>query len=200
MGLAKTYNSERGVSLVGVIVLTALIGIMVFMYIQQANSVRKREAMLQEQMYAQVHASELLETLRAFETWTILNTYLATTPYSTCAHLNILNRGNNTVVNPLPIANVESSTLKNVNRYVQIQFFDPNANSVESFWCNVAFNNRFGGFLRRVQGGINYDLNGSSDLRALIVVGVSWEASEAAGGGIQEVALSTLLPTLVPPP
>lgn len=193
--MAVNHKSIRGVSLIGVIVLSALISLLVFFYIQQSNSVRKRESMLQEQMYAQVHASELLETFRAFEAWPRLSDYLATTTYRTCAHLNILNRSTNTVLFPLPIANVDSTLLKKVNRYVQVRLFNPTTNAIAPLWCDIRFDNRFGGFLRQAGAG-STALNDATNLRVLITVGVSWEASEAAGGGVQEVALSTLLPTL----
>lgn len=168
-----------------------LIGALVY-YMRATKQVSKQRTASRQLVTAELLAQELSEAFRSLESGATLRNYFQTnpvngtlSPYLLCAHINVLDRNNNSVLNPDPRADLAASTLDGgspklrANRYYQIQVIDLNSMTVDPSFCGKK---------------ITDPPALSANQRYLISVGVSWVPKEAGLADLKTVSLATLLP------
>lgn len=200
-------RSEWGLSLLGVVVASAIISIAVLIFAQSFSSTKKLGNYYQMRNVAEGFASELLETLVSLSNNQLVN-YLASNPvnasyapYPLCAHINIIDRANSTVTSPAilnldPIANLADSVIDNsqsakliANRFYRVQVVNASTLVETTSACGL--------YTTTVSG--SPGANGNyyrlfPNERFLVTVGVSFVPPGKDETNAERVVLSSLLP------
>jgi hypothetical protein len=117
--LSMNLKSNRGMSLVGVLVGAAIAAVGLIFFIRSSKSVQVQARHLHERVVAEAYATELLEFLRSHED-IVLDDYLSRNPflsgvscpasdpdpcpYKLCSHINIIDRATGNIINRDDIA------------------------------------------------------------------------------------------------
>lgn len=185
-------KSSRGIGLVEVVVVSALIAVATTLYVGSLLRQTRQAKAHSEKVLAELYASELLEAFASLQTGAKLKTFLGVnpvssslSPYFLCSHINVLDRASNRILNSHPVAegelrlgNFDVSSKTRANRFFSVQVINIQTLQVEPSFCS-------------------YHINSAPALatnqRYLLTVGVSWVPEGERVEQVREVALSHVL-------
>lgn len=177
--ISKLLQGRRGTIMItagSLIVIFSLLGAITGLSSSRAQAIR-----IYKKNLAQIYATELIELFRSRTGVEIANYLGQFNNYPLCAHMNILNRSNNTIENPDPNVDLGSNQLdiditnKRANRFYIVQVIDVNNLQPNSQKCGQS----------------GYSL--SDNERFLITVGVSYYPTQESTT-VERVVLSTIIP------
>lgn len=209
---SNLIQGNRGSALLGVLLGGSMIAFVLFCYSYTSADIRRVEIQSYQAGHAQLMAIELMEYLRAMGTSRIIG-HLAKNPhngstalanlYPLCAHINLLDRVGNNLLNRDPLAETVPNPLLNpgqgtglslqANRYYQVQVINIQTQALNSSLCDRKMRNGSGQVLQPS------DLM-STDERLFVTVGVTYmprNPSSTTGSGLitpQSVVLSSIIP------
>lgn len=196
--------SIRGMSIIGGVVAAVITMLAVFCFSKSLISYRKSAIGVRDTQIAEAYAAELLEFFRSHKS-DQLKEYLKLNPiggglepYPFCAHVNILDRTADKIVNEDPLAALPTFTglpgsgNLRANRYYQVQIVNVKTLAVNKARCaDTAKSIYLNG---RIPVAPNETIALSSEERFLITVGVTWVAQRMNKEDVKRVVLTTLIP------
>lgn len=201
----KIYLLEKkGQILMGVVIAAAVISTALFFYQRGFINVKRKSLSFSQRLLADLSVSELAEFFRSQSPAAILN-YLAATPtaaspYPLCAHINIMDRAGNHLVNRDDLAalgpswldsgatfNLHGTTYNGMaNRFYQVFVVDASTMQIVSAHCNQTA-------AQLVTAG---GLVGNEKL--LVAVGVSWIPKSYSGDTLASIVNKASASVLIP--